>query len=82
MSRYRSINVDVDIDLDDILCDITDKDLEAYGLRKIEPGCQPDDLHADLYQAAEAGNCAAMLRAVEIMAWELNGKILVTRMAA
>lgn len=79
---YHTVSVTAEVDVGDVLGYLGDDDLAAYGLRKIEAGFTPDELRAALYQAAESGNCAAMVRAIEIMAWEQDGKILVTRLAA
>lgn len=78
MSRY--ITVEADVCVDDVIDGLTDSELEAAGLCRIEPRAT-DELRAALYQAAESGNCAALFNAVEAMAWELDGKILVAKVA-
>lgn len=78
MSKY--ITVEAEVCVDDIIDGLSDADLAAHGLRKITT--PPDTLRETLYNAAQAGDRAAMIRAAEALAWEVDGKILVTQMAA
>lgn len=82
MGGKSYVTVTAEVDIDDVLSELSDNDLKEYGLCRLDPASEPDELRAALYQAAESGSCAAMFQAVEAMAWALDGKILVTRMAA
>lgn len=79
---FHTVSVTAEVDVGDVIDDLNDDDLAAYGLRKIEAETTPDELRDAIYTAAQSCNFAAVVRAIEVMAWELDGKILVTRLAA
>jgi len=80
ITQTVSVDVNVEIEIDDLLDDITDEQLAEHGLRRV--AAKSGDMHRDVYSAASRGDIPALLRAVEVMAWELDGVFIVPAVPA
>ncbi len=72
MSR-RYVTVEAEVDIADVISELTDKELELYGLQRISA---PSEIRRELYYAMQFHPEMAPL-IVERMAWEVDGKVLV-----
>lgn len=79
MSRVRYVNVTAEVDPDDVLGELNDKDLAEMGLVRAESAHAE---HEALFAAAERGDCAAVVKAAEQIAWTMYSRILTGKVAA
>lgn len=79
MSSVRYVNVTAEVDPDDVLAELGDKDLIEMGLVRASSAHAE---HEVLFAAAERGDCAAVIKAAEQIAWSMYGRILTGKVAA
>lgn len=72
--------VEVEVDLEDLLLGMSDSELAEIDLVRVIDGVSQQ--HEALFFAAERGDCAAVIKAAEQLAWEMYGRILTGKVAA
>ena len=81
MSGVRYVSVNVDVDPDDVLGELNDRDLSDMGLMRVKSE-EVAVHHEALFAAAERGDCHAAFAAAEQLAWTMYGRILTGKVAA
>lgn len=77
----RSVNIEVYVEISDVLNQLDDKDLAAYGLARVSPPQQPGDMPFDaiwreLRTAMQRGDQTRTNDLLADMAWRMGGVIL------
>lgn len=72
--------VEVEVDLEDLLCGMSDSELQEIDLVRVVGGVSA--IHETLFAAVERGDCTAAFAAAEQLAWTMYGRILTGKVAA
>jgi hypothetical protein len=76
----RYITISVEVDIDDVLSELTDDEIEAAGFIKTPEDAQGIMEH--LYDAASVGNTPRVYDLLAELLYERLGRVLVVRRAA